>query len=83
MAKRRKKPLSRGPGGGKKHTPGRGHARKSEAPKKRLFAKKARLRREREREEAKRQWQVWDNLTEEQRKFRQDLFPVYPRPING
>ena len=83
MGKGRKKPLERGPKGGKKHTPGRGHARKSEGPKKRLFGRRARQRRERERADAERQWQQWDSLTEEQQKFRQDLFPKYPRPSNA
>jgi hypothetical protein len=80
MGKKRKKPLQRGPKDGKKHTPGRDHNRKSRGAAKKRFAKKARLRREARRKEAERQWQLWDSMTEEERKLREELFPKLPRP---
>jgi hypothetical protein len=80
MAKRRKKPLNRGPKGGKKHTPGRGHERKSRKRKDERRRSKARKLREALRAEAARQWAVWDSLMSDQKKFRDDLRPKLPRP---
>jgi hypothetical protein len=83
MAKRRKKPLTRGPKGGKKHTPGRGHDRKSRNQKaKRLVAKAAR-KREQLRREAAEQWRVWDSLSDDAKKLRPELAPKHPRPTDG
>ena len=70
MAKKRKKPLSRGPKGGQKHTPGRGHDRKSRVRKDKKLSKKARQRREQLEAEARRQWRVWDSLNDVQKKMR-------------
>jgi hypothetical protein len=80
MAKRRKKPLNRGQKGGKKHTPGRGHDRKSRERKDERRRSKARKLREALRAEAARQWAVWDSLMSDQKKFRDDLRPKLPRP---
>jgi hypothetical protein len=82
MAKKRKKPPARGPKGVKKHTPGRDHDRKSGSARKKRFSKKARQRREARRKEAERQWTVWDNMSEDERKWRKELFPKYPRPAD-
>jgi len=82
MAMKRKKPLKRGPKGGKKHTPGRDHDRKSHRSKAKRFGKKAQRLREEALREAERQWRVWDSLSEEQKKFLEDLRPKLPRPAN-
>ena len=68
MAKKRKKPLTRGPKGGKKHTPGRDHDRKTKPRKRKKFAAEAERRREELRQEAKRQWELWDSLNDVQLK---------------
>ena len=81
--KRRKKPLKKGPKGGRKHTPGRDHDGKSHQKKADRFRRKAKQRRDARRSIAARQWQVWDALSDEQKKFREDLRPTLPRPNNG
>jgi len=78
MAKKK----SRGPRGGVEHQPGRGHDRKSAPQQKKRFARKARQLRERRRQEIEQQWEIWDKLTEEQRKLRPDLYPEGPRPTH-
>jgi hypothetical protein len=67
----------------RKHTPGRGHRRKSDAKKKERFAKKAKKKREEEEEAANREWDRWDGLSEPARRLRDDLKPKRPRPNNG
>jgi hypothetical protein len=71
----------RGPRGGKKHTPGRGHASKSQPAKKpRIGRRKVRRRRERE-EEARRQWDAYAKLPEETKKLLgKKGKPKLPRP---
>lgn len=70
----------RGPRGGVKHQPGRGHDSKSGPLRKKRFAeKKARERAERQ-QEARAQWAFWDGLTDEQRKLLPDREPTLPRP---
>jgi type II secretory pathway component PulJ len=70
----------RGPKGGIKHQPGRGHDRKSQPQLKKRYAKKqARLQRARQ-ELAQEQWRVWDNLPDDVKKLRNDLLPDLPRP---
>lgn len=59
----------RGPRGGVKHTPGRGHDRKSSGPMKRRFARKAGKERIAKVAEAKRQWAAWDAQPEEVKKL--------------
>lgn len=83
MAKKRKKPLARGPKSGKKHTPGRDHDRKSCGRKARRQIEKARKRREALEAQARSQWEVWDALNDEQKKMLGDLRPTLPRPDDG
>jgi hypothetical protein len=70
----------RGPRSGVKHQPGRGHQRKSKPQKAKRYKRKAAKRRREEEEAARRQW---EQLTDEQKKFRFDLEPSMPRPSNG
>ncbi len=81
--KPRKKTIKKGPKGGTKHTPGRDHDRKSRQKKAARFRKKAQRRRDALRADAERQWQVWDSLSDEQKRFREDLRPTLPRPDHG
>jgi hypothetical protein len=76
MAKKK----SRGPRGGVKHQPGRGHDRKSQAARKREFARKQRQKREIEDDDLRQRWAVWDRLTEDQKKLLPELEPDEPRP---
>lgn len=72
-----------GPKGGRKHTPGRDHNRKSQRRKADRFRRKAQRRRAERDADAKRQWDVWDGLTDEQKRLREDLRPTLPRPTDG
>jgi hypothetical protein len=78
--KRRDK--KRGPRGGIKHRPGRGHDRKSRPHAKERFRKKAAAKKAREEKSLRRTWHVWDSLTEDKPKMRPDLKPNEPRPSN-
>jgi hypothetical protein len=78
MAKEKK----RGPKGGIQHQPGRGHDSKSAPQRQDRFRRKARRKREQEREAAKKQWEVWDAFTDEQKKLRPELRPTLPRPAD-
>jgi hypothetical protein len=80
MSKKKAGKKKRGPKGGIKHQPGRGHDTKSRPIKKKRHEKKAKKKRQRREEEARRQWEVWDRLPEEQRKFLKELKPKLPRP---
>jgi hypothetical protein len=80
MSERKRPEKKRGPKGGIEHQPGKGHDSKSGPPKKRRFARKSARRRVAEQADARRQWEVWDGLTEEQKKLRPDLQPTLPRP---
>jgi hypothetical protein len=75
--------VPRGPKGGRKHTPGRGHDRKSRVRKDLKRRRKAERRRAALGTKAREQWMIWDSLTTEQRKMRPDLRPTLPRPDNG
>jgi hypothetical protein len=75
-----KKPIKRGPKGGKKHTPGRGHTRKSEGPKKKRFQKTAKKKRKARDEAARQAWKLWDSLPDDVKKRRPELEPTMPRP---
>lgn len=79
-AKRRDEPVPRGPKGGKKHTPGRDHARKSQHSKRKRYRKKREREREEELERRREHWRVWDSLDAERKKLRPDLEPDCPRP---
>ncbi len=62
------------------HTPGRGHRRKSDPPKKRRYRKKARKKKseaQRRYDEAKR---AWDQMSEEARELRPELDPELLKP---
>jgi hypothetical protein len=73
-------PKKRGPKGGVKHQPGRGHDHKSRPVKKRRFQRLAKRRRQQKLEEATRQWALYDSLTEEQRRLMKLKKPTLPRP---
>ena len=62
MAKEKK----RGPKGGIQHQPGRGHDSKSTPQQKKRFRRKAERKRRAKHEAAKKQWEVWDGLSDEQ-----------------
>jgi len=72
--------IKRGARGGIKHQPGRGHERKSGAGKKASFKRKARRKWREAEEEAKRIWEWWDALRDDQRKLLSKLKPKMPRP---
>jgi hypothetical protein len=71
----------KGPRGGVKHQPGRGHDRKSAPSKKRKIAKKAARKRKQIEEEARKQWEEWNRIPEEARKLLgPQAMPKLPRP---
>jgi hypothetical protein len=72
----------RGARGGVKHTPGRDHARKSAAQKKKQFQRKAAQKRKAEQEHLQKRWQEWDALPPEVQKLRPDMKPKQPRPTD-
>ena len=61
--------ILRGPQGGRKHQPGRGHDRKSSASKKKRFAEKAARKRNAEEGEAEKLWKEYDGLPDEVKKL--------------
>jgi len=70
----------RGARGEKKHTPGRGHTRKSWPAKLKRFQKKARRQQEEAEADLRRQWDDWDRLPLEVQRLRPELKPRSPRP---
>jgi hypothetical protein len=71
----------RGPKGGIRHTPGRGHARKSQPSKKRRFGKRLKQRRRERAEEARKEWEQYDRLPDETKKLLGPAgMPKSPRP---
>lgn len=70
----------RGPKGGIKHRPGRGHRRKSERHQKNKFAKKAENKRNAKKEELRKKWTEWDSLPPDVQRMRPELEPDLPRP---
>ena len=80
MAEEERAERNRGPKGGRKHTPGRGHRRKSEALKKKRFQRKAATKRRAEHDELRAQWHEWDALSAEQQRLLPDMKPIQPRP---
>jgi hypothetical protein len=78
MAKEKK----RGPKGGVKHQPGRGHQNKSGAQRKRRFARKVLSAKHAEAEKIRNEWEIWDTLTEEQRRLLPELQPERPRCVD-
>jgi hypothetical protein len=77
---RPKEPIKRGPKGGRKHKPGRGHRSKSAAQEKKRFARRARKKRKVAAAVARRAWQKWDAMSEEAKKLLWDKRPQMPRP---
>lgn len=74
----------RGPKGGIKHQPGRGHDRKSAAKKKKYFAQKAARKRRQQGEDARKAWKEWDALPEDvKRLLGPSGQPKMPRPDDG
>jgi hypothetical protein len=80
MSKKKSGGKKRGPKGGIKHQPGRGHDTKSGPIKKRRYRKKAKELWQQKQEEARRQWALWDSLNDDVKKIRTDLKPEVPRP---
>lgn len=71
----------RGPKGGIKHQPGRGHDRKSSPSKKKRFARRAAQKRQEQEEDARKAWSEWDALPEEvKRLLGPTAAPRTPRP---
>jgi hypothetical protein len=70
----------KGPKGGVRHTPGRGHARKSGLRKKARFAKKAAKKRQKQQEGLRKQWADWDALPPEVQWLLPERKPQLPRP---
>ncbi len=69
MAAEKEAEKKRGPKGGVKHSPGRGHQAKSGPKRKKRFRKNA-VRKRRDKEEAARKiWREWDQLSDEQKKL--------------
>jgi hypothetical protein len=75
------KEKKRGPKGGIKHQPGRGHDRKSGPQRKKRFARKAAKKRQAEEEDARKAWEEWDRLPEEVKRLLGPTGqPKVPRP---
>ncbi len=71
----------RGPEGGIKHQPGRGHDRKSAPAKKKRFARKAARKRAEQETEAREAWAEWDRLPDEVKRLLGPAGqPKMPRP---
>jgi hypothetical protein len=71
----------RGPKGGIKHQPGKGHDTKSGPQKKKRFARKAARKRRQVEESAKTQWEEWDRLPDEVKRLLGPAGqPKVPRP---
>ena len=76
-----RKPKKRGPKGGIKHQPGRGHDIKSLVARKKRFVRKAKRKRLAREEEARKAWKEWDTLTEDlKRLLGPSGQPKMPRP---
>jgi hypothetical protein len=80
VAEEREGDKKRGPRGGIKHTPGRGHDTKSGPLKKDRFRKRAAKKRQAKEEELRRQLVEWDSLPPEVQKLRPEKKPKLPRP---
>lgn len=59
----------RGPKGGIRHQPGRGHDSKSRAQTKKRFIRNAAKKRRDKEEEARRLWEEWDRLPDDAKKL--------------
>jgi hypothetical protein len=84
MSPKKETPKKRGPKGGIKHQPGRGHDRKSLASKKKRFARKVSKKRLDAREDSMRAWAEWDALSDEVKQLLgPSAQPQLPRPEDG
>jgi hypothetical protein len=73
----------KGPKGGAKHTPGRGHDTSSNPSKKKRFRMKAAKRQREKQELARKLWQEWDEMSTDLRKLLgPNGEPKLPRPKN-
>jgi hypothetical protein len=71
----------KGPKGGIKHSPGRGHDTKSGQHKKKRFGRKAARKRHQKNEAARKLWEAWLQLSDEQRRLLGPKGePKVPRP---
>jgi hypothetical protein len=71
----------KGPRGGVKHTPGRGHDTSSGPPKKKRFRKKAEKTRKEKEKLARKLWKEWDEMSPELRGLLGPKgVPKMPRP---
>jgi hypothetical protein len=71
----------RGPKGGVKHQPGKGHDRKSAKEKRKRFARAAARKRRQQNENAKKAWEAWDKLSDDVKKLLgPSAQPDVPRP---
>ena len=71
----------KGPRGGVKHQPGRGHDTKSRPQRKKRFAKRAARKRRVSEEAARKAWEEWDRLPDEVKKILGPKGrPKMPRP---
>jgi hypothetical protein len=76
-----RKPAGRGPRGGKKHQPGRGHERKSARAKKKRFARKAAEKQRQQDADARKAWAEWDRLPDDAKRLLGPAGqPRIPRP---
>jgi hypothetical protein len=83
VAEEKESEKKRGPKGGVKHTPGRGHQAKSGPGKKKKYRKNAAKKRREKEEAARKIWQAWDELSDEQKKLLGPKgAPKVPRPKN-
>jgi hypothetical protein len=74
----------RGPKGGIKHQPGRGHDRKSTPKKKKRFVQKVARKRRQQDEEARKAWKEWDALPDDvKRLLGPSGQPKMSRPDDG
>lgn len=67
--------INRGPKGGRKHQPGRGHDKKSVKAKKDKYRKNAIEKRRQDEAELRRRWQEWDSLPPFVQRQRPELKP--------
>ena len=72
--------ILRGPKGGRKHTPGRDHAGKSGAAKRKRFVKKRQRKRHQQADAERESWRVWDSLSDDAKRLRPEPEPSTPRP---
>jgi hypothetical protein len=77
-------PKKRGPKGGIKHQPGRGHDRKSGRARKKRFVRKAARKRQQQEADARKAWEEWDRLPDDVKRLLGPAGePNVPRPSDG